>query len=1302
MARKKTEEAEVVVTLNGEAAKNELKKLESEIDKYKQAAIDAYKAGNLAMGDEMSKKVTQLSKQYSICRKETTNYKQVLENLNTASIKQLETAQRQLLALIKKLTPGTKEFVEATRQYQQVKTRVNDLNKSYRELGVTTKTTGVSLKEIVDNVNKYFGLIMILNTAITGLSMTFRKCAEAVAELDDRYSDVMKTTGLTRDEVVALDKELTKIDTRSSRDQLLMLARDAGKLGISGSKNILGFVEAADKINVALGEDLGEGAIREIGKISDVFGATEMFGIADAMTKIGSAINAVGQASTASEAYLVGFTQRLSGAMAQAKISVADTIGFASAFDQSGMKLEMASTALQQFITKMFEDTATFAKYAGMELQEFSQLLNTDANEAIIKVLTSLNQAGGFKEIIPMFKDMGSEGVRAISALSAIATNIDAVTEAQSLANAEYEKGTSLSNEFAVKNNNLQANLDKARKEFKNATIQLGEKLNPVLLKTTNLTTYLIRALANYGKEIGILLGVIAALTLAIKVKTIAIAAATAAKKTARSASLLLAAAENLLTGNVMRAAAAWRLLSTAMKASVIGLVSAAVTGLIVLISNLVNKKKELAEVENYEQELNKKVVDGYKDEEARVNVLTKLLHNNNISLKERRHCLEELKKIVPGYHAELTEEGKLINDNTDALTRYIDTLKARTRMEVFQNEFKELETMLIEIEQKIKNAEDAAHNALVKQGNDETTKFGEIWDPSSYSYVQVYNGLTEYGKALSVVNKLESQRTDILQKQEILIASIGELTSKDDDKKDGTSASGGRSEEISDYETEIKELERLLLEKENFLKQSYIDEKITQEDMEANLIAEKLKFLEEKVKLAKKYGENESKVISEYLDYIISINKKSDAELLKLQQEEEKKAQKEMNETKKDEAKRQAEELNAKRKYLEELQMTAEKIRNEMASPIELYEKDKAELDEVYEAKLLSEEEYQQALLDLKRKYSKGSQSQIERSDMGLFSKYEAEKEALAQFFLSGKASWEEYEKNIRDLRIKYARETINNLGQLASQMSTFVTSLQDYELANAEANYNAQVAAAGDNAAARNAIDAKYEEDKLTIRKKYADADMAIQLLQIAASTAVAIMKAFAELGPYGGAIAAVLLGATAAAQSAVIIAQRNALKNLTAGGTTGLGSSGDTGDGGSGGNITITDRPMKSGGYAATSPSDNTPMGVYHANEYIAPAWMVRRNPVLFADIEQYRRTGTMPSRLESRESGGYANPLSPTPTQSAAGQPTVNSEDIRRLSTVLDRLDSKGVQAYMVYSQFDDFNKQRNRFKKIVGK
>ena len=363
-------------------------------------------------------------------------------DIGSKSVNDLTAAQRQLNAIVRTLEPGTADWKEYTGVLNQVKRRISDLTKEYQNTEAAICKTSKAAKTFADYVISAAGLKNI----VTGF-------VDRLSNLTDLQADVQKTTGLTKAEVEALGESLSKIDTRSSQAELMELDTTAGKLGITGKENIEAFVRAADQI-----EDLGEGAIREIGKISDVFGLTDTYGIEQAYLKIGSAINSLGQASSASEAYLVEFTQRLAGVGKQAGMTVDQILGYGSALDQNAQNVEMAATAFQGFITQIFSKPAHFANLAGIEVQKFTELLQTDANQAIRSVLTALSQQGGFQQLIPVFEGMQLDGSRAVAVLTSMATNIKAVEEAQALSREEFEKGTSITNEFATKNNNAAAN----------------------------------------------------------------------------------------------------------------------------------------------------------------------------------------------------------------------------------------------------------------------------------------------------------------------------------------------------------------------------------------------------------------------------------------------------------------------------------------------------------------------------------------------------------------------------------------------------------------------------------------------------------------------------------------------------------------------------------------------------------------------------------------------------------------------------------------------------------------------------
>lgn len=398
----------------------------------------------------------------------------------------------------RKLPIGSEEYLKKGKEIAELKTMLKQQEINVQDLGNAWKDATFKMAE-------YSNILMGVQSAFQMIDLGIGKIkdlAKDAAALDDAYGQVMKTTGLTHEQVEQLNEAFKKMDTRTSREQLNQLAYEAGKLGIQGVKDVAAFVDASDKINVALGDVLGDGAMVTIGKMAGVYaGSTKE--LADAtgdlnkqMLAIGSAVNELGKLSTANEHYLVDFAGRMGGIAVQAGLSADQILGFASALDQDMQKVEMSATAFQKFIGQIMKKPEEFAKQAGMAVADFSQLVRTDLNEALFRVLQGFSGKGGYAELVNIFKDLGLDGARAASVISAMSNSIDKIRVAQSAANEQLRSGQSILGEYDTMNNTMQAQAEKAKKRFEEMRIELGNELYPVLIKLQRSGTVLMKGVA--------------------------------------------------------------------------------------------------------------------------------------------------------------------------------------------------------------------------------------------------------------------------------------------------------------------------------------------------------------------------------------------------------------------------------------------------------------------------------------------------------------------------------------------------------------------------------------------------------------------------------------------------------------------------------------------------------------------------------------------------------------------------------------------------------------------------------------
>jgi TP901 family phage tail tape measure protein len=569
-----TETATAIIDVDGKMAGQKIEELTNRAKTLRKELKDMALKNDKAGWDRVRKEMEGVDKETKKIKASMYDLEKTLKNLNGSSIKDLERAQRSLRAEIKNTVAASAEEQAALKakalQLEKVNQKLNQLRAEYNLAGTANRSFFSSMAE---GMNKYFLAATSAIASFASIILGAKKAISTFAEWDDRLADVQKTTGLTREQVVKLNEEFKKIDTRSARLEMLDLARVAGKLGLSSETDVLGFVKAADKIKVALSEDLGgdvEESINQVGKLVDIFKIKEKFGIEDSMIKTGSAINALGAASTANEAYLVEFTKRVAGVAPTAGISISNILGLAATLDQLGQQSETSSTVFSTIIPDMFRNTANYARVAGMDVKDFSKLLKEDANEALLRMLEGMNgNNAGMEYMVKVLDDLGIEGKRSISVLGVLANNTRTLRDQQKLSNVEFDKGTSLINEFNTKNTTMQAKLEKARKSMYDQTVELGQRLAPALNFSTNSMTYMIKALNGLIKFFAEYKGVIIPTALAIGAYTVAVNASTIMTKLFDAATKIATTTMKLFNATTKMSPLA------AMYAGVVALVSA-------------------------------------------------------------------------------------------------------------------------------------------------------------------------------------------------------------------------------------------------------------------------------------------------------------------------------------------------------------------------------------------------------------------------------------------------------------------------------------------------------------------------------------------------------------------------------------------------------------------------------------------------------------------------------------------------------------------------------------------------------
>lgn len=1251
----------VNLMINGQQAAETLANLKKHALDLSEQIAKAAAAGDKLTLQKLRKELRDTNRQIKEMESSTMQVDNVLRRLDKATPKELQKTLQTLNKQLDYMERGSDAWTAQAQRIRLVKEEIARVN------GELAKSQ-TFLERFNSKWQEWQTVAVGGVAALTGAVMAGKQAVQMYAEMEQEMASVRKYTGMTAEQVEHLNEQFKKIDTRSSREELNRLAQEAGRLGKSSEEDVLGFVKAADQINVAL-DELGDGATLQLSKLTSIFGDEERLGTERSLLAVGSVINELSQNCTAGASYLAQFGQRLAGVGAQAGMTVPQVMAFGAVLDSQGQKVEMSATALSKLIMNLFKNTEKIATATGMDLEKFNAALKSSTNEGLLMLLNRLNELGDMSVLAPVFADMGENGARASAVISALAGNVDMLIWEQQEAAKAFDEATSVTKEFEVQNNTVQAGLDKARKGFQEMAISLGQELMPVMrhfISTTSATMRVMLQLVKFIKEhktaILSLAAAVATYTVAVNLALIKeklhaafIAIKTAALHVHKVAVLAASVAYNRMTGNVVRANAAMKLLNATMMMNPWGLVAGAIVGVGVALYSIFKNSKDAAKEQKkltaeQERQLriqkqiddhNKAVDEEYAKQAATVTSLTKVVNNSNLSLEKRREALKRLQEIVPDYHASLTDEGKLINDNKDALDNYLVSLKQSIRMKMNQEKLEDIATQQIPIEDNIKRLEQ--QNEAFKRVIEDAKRAAESGDDAkkkkmSQEIREMNSIIAKNNHQIRSLKKQWQELEDVASGISIDMpeptktkpSGDGQLPDGADDKKAGKGNKFQKEDDwrereqalnriayakgTADYEQynarmleiEVEYNRRKLLHKdlvgneEVTIEAAYQEalKKQRQNAIEGTVQQEEVAYKEVMAILQQRYmdGELSARQYQNAIELAELEHLRKVASLYEDGSKEKLRAEKHYHDTS----------LKYQQKHLQEARQAQEKMRQAYftkgfrITDDESYQRDMQNLELVYRQMLKAaddskrdrlrvERAFYEAKYQLARKYNKREAKELKKSFRGAIDDSIAWLESDA-----GKAMTESFST------------IVNQMGAIFSGLSEIIQAELDIQTAQIERKYDREISYAEGNKSQEVALE-QQKQAEIGKAKQEANRKMfAMQVLQAVAQTAMSAISAYSSAAaiPMVGFIMAPIAAAMAVAAGAIQIASIKKQQQASEA------------------------QGYMEGGFTKPGRKDE-PAGIVHAGEWVASQDLLR-NPQARAMIETLdyaQRTNTI---------------------------------------------------------------------------
>lgn len=970
-------------------------------------------------------------------------------------INSIDLEMKRLQRDIKEMTRGSEEYNRTMAKIQHLQGILKQHRQEIKGITTETKKATVSIGSMVDWFNRFGGVILSVIGFLTGFTLALRAIRDERNKLEESQAGLKALTGLDDDSIAWLTGQAKTLSTTMTKEGLRVRQSaaeilDAFMLVGSAKPELLGDKEAlkavteeAMRLQAAAKDITLNEAVDSLTLSLNQYGAA-----ADQAGRFTNVLAAGSQAGSANIASQAKAIRNAGTAAASANVPIEQTVALIETLAYRGIKDEVAGTGLKKFFLVLQTGAdETNPKIVGLD-KALENLKNKNMDAGAIK------------------KMFGEEGYNTASVILQNTEMVKDFTAAVTGTNVAYEQA-------AINSDTAQAKLEQARNKMKLAAIDLGEKLNPALTVSTNMLTNVLKylpGLIDWCKKWGgtvlwlstILLvyatrlkiitawySIWNSLTKIATVLNLAYAASmntlsgytvtsfgnlrklsmlmqghSVLLKSLRTATYLYAAAVQVLHGRVDLAAKSLKAAWTIMSSNPIGLLVTLVLAAATASYKLTQRTKAYYDLNKVNEKITEKSNDEYARQSSLIEQLTTKIHNNNLSNFERKKAIVQLQAIIPDYNAEIDKEGKIINENTEALDRYNAVLATNIELKEAADELDKHRINLMRLQKSPALSDNSPMGSMAREDvRNKISQEEEIVESLTARYKKL---VQEKWKALNP-NTPKNNPTGGNDGGKCPICGNKPCTC---DKNNTSKDKFAQAE--ADYYRRIADIKRKYL----------ADDKMTQEEYNKQMRDAEIQLLNDKLKVK---GLEPSE-IQRINDQILDAEIKARDELRRLDEQSAKDEEKRRKE--------QAEETFSRLDKEYQMQVEAATMYHyENRTSEEEYFNELRRLQDVYYHKVLndaaiSEEKKNQVREQMRKRNLKDAQKdaeeekRIEREKFDILSDLaKGFGETMAQFFTDSEVSLKDFLKNIltmsldaleRMMIMAVTERTIKNIGSL------------------------------------------------------------------------------------------------------------------------------------------------------------------------------------------------------------------------------------------------------------------------------